>query len=234
MGRRYVDDGGEMLVAFAIATVCLTAPVSGPMVAGYSPIGQYGGHWGVDFSAEVGDTVRAPVSGLVTFAGSVAGTKSVTIQPVPGFKVSVSYLSEIRVSAGGRVDRGRVLGAAGIEGGVPGVHLSTRINGRYTDPKRQLGCETTDITRALRLVTPPQPYPRSRAYRNPGRDVRSDPYRPSTRRGDGSSSGRARSGPLHSGRRPVAKAGPTGQRHRTSVGDGPSCHGERRWISGRR
>ena len=234
MGRRYVDDGGEMLVAFAIATVCLTAPVSGPVVAGYSPIGQYGGHWGVDFSAEVGETVRAPVSGLVTFAGSVAGMKSVTIQPVPGFKVSVSYLSEIRVSAGGRIDRGRVLGAAGIEGGVPGVHLSTRINGRYTDPKRQLGCETTDITRALRLVTPPQPYPRSRAYRNPGRDVRSDPYRPSTRRGDGSSSGRARPGPLHSGRRPMAKAGPTGQRHRTSVGDGPSCHGRRRWISGRR
>ena len=213
MGSRYVDDGGEMFVAIAIATVCLTAPVNGPVVAGYSPIGQYGGHWGVDFSAEAGEAVRAPASGLVTFAGSVAGMKSVTIQPVSGFKVSVSYLSEILVSEGGWINRGLLLGAAGIEHGAPGVHLSTRINGRYTDPERQLGCQKTDITRALRLVTPPQPYPRSRAYRNPGRDVRSNPYRPSTRRGDSSSSGGARPGPLHSGRRPVAKARPTGQRH---------------------
>lgn len=202
-----------MLIAFAIATVCLTAPVAGPIVAGYSPSGQYGGHWGVDFAAEVGEAVYAPVSGMVTFAGSVAGMKSVTIQPVSGFKVSVSYLFEVRVSEGVRIDRGRVLGIAGVEDGVPGVHLSTRINGRYTDPEPQLGCRSTEITRALRLVTPPQPYPRSRANRNLGRNVRSDPHRPSTRRRDSASSSRSRPGPLHSGRRPLAKARSTGQRH---------------------
>lgn len=189
-----------MFVAIAIAAVCLTAPVNGPVIAEYSPIGQYGGHWGIDYSAVLGTPVRAPVSGTVTFAGSVAGMKSVTIQPVPGFKVSLSYLSAIHVTKGDRVERGEVVAVSGIEDGVPGGHLSTRLDGRYTDPVPQMGCRSTDVTRALRLVAPPQPYPRSRANRNSGRDLRSHPYRSSSRGRNGVTSGRARRGVVHSGR----------------------------------
>lgn len=168
-----------MFVAFAIAAVCLSPPVNGPIVAGYAPVGVYGGHWGIDYSAGLDEVVRAPATGRVTFAGSVAGMRTVTVEPVAGLKVSVSYLSAISVETGEWVTRGSPLGLAGAPHGRPGVHLSTRIAGRYVDPETQLGCLETDISRALRLVTPTQPYPRRRAHRNPGRDLRPDPHRPS-------------------------------------------------------
>ena len=197
-----------MLLAFALSAVCLMAPVDGPVVAEYAPVGSYGGHWGIDYAAPVGAPVRAPASGRVTFAGSIAGMRSVTIEPVPGFKVSLSYLSEIEQSSGASVGRGEVIGRSGSPHGVNGVHLSTRIDGEYVDPGTQLGCRDTDITRALRLVTPPGPYARQRAHRDPGRDVRPDPYRPSPRRRDGIVRSRPRPGVVHARWRPVAKKEP--------------------------
>jgi murein DD-endopeptidase MepM/ murein hydrolase activator NlpD len=149
-----------MLAAFAIAAVCLSAPVDGPVVAAFAPVGEYGGHWGLDYSVPVGAEVRAPSSGVVTFAGAVAGMRTITIEPVPGFKVSVSYLSQVGVATGQRVRRGEVIGLAGTPHGSPGAHLSTRIDGRYVDPRPLLGCIDTDISRALRLVTPPTGPPR--------------------------------------------------------------------------
>jgi len=166
-----------MLGIFAIAAMCLVPPVDGPVIESYSPSGRYGGHWGVDYQANLGDPVYAPASGIVTFAGSVAGMQTITIQPVTGFKVSISYLSGIDVSAGRYVRRGLRIGWAGVEDGVPSVHLSTRIGGRYVDPATQMGCRSPEITRALRLVTPPQPYPRRRANRNPRRYLRSHSHR---------------------------------------------------------
>lgn len=189
-----------MIVAFAIAAVCLGPPVDGPVTDGYGPTGQYSGHWGIDYAADVGEDVRAPVSGQVTFAGSVAGMRTVTIEPVPGFKVSVSYLSSVAVATGQQVTRGDTLGRAGAPHGVPGVHMSTRIDGRYVDPAQQMGCLETDITRALRLVTPPTPYARRRANRNPGRDLRPDPHRPSPHRRVRCPSTRSRSSPRDPGR----------------------------------
>lgn len=194
-----------MLGVFAVAAICLVPPVDGPMIDGYSPSGQYGGHWGVDYEATLGDPVDAPASGIVTFAGSVAGMQTITIQPVTGFKVSVSYLSGIDVSAGDYVRRGLRIGRAGVEDGASGVHLSTRIGGRYVDPATQMGCRSTEITRALRLVTPPQPYPRRRANRNPRRDLRSHPYRSSSRRRGRSPSGRSGQDSLHARGEPLAE-----------------------------
>ena len=173
-----------MLVGLVVGAICLVAPVNGPVVGEYSPIGSYGGHWGIDYAVPMGTPVRAPSEGRVTFAGSVAGMRSVTIEPVPGFKVSVSYLSAVRVASGTIVARGEVIGVSGAPHGAEGVHLSTRIDGRYVDPASQLGCRDTDITRALRLKTPPGPYPRRRAHRDLRWDFRSDPHRPSPRRRD--------------------------------------------------
>jgi murein DD-endopeptidase MepM/ murein hydrolase activator NlpD len=149
-----------MFVAFALSLICLTAPVDGTVVAPYAPVGEYAGHWGVDFAAVEGEPVRSPVTGIVTFAGSVAGMRTVTIEPIAGFKVSLSYLGGVEVSGGQRVERGQVVGGAGRPHGSPGVHLSTRIGGRYVDPAPWLRCVATDITRALRLVMTPRPYPR--------------------------------------------------------------------------
>lgn len=194
-----------MLVVLALAAVCLSPPVNGEIVAEYSPTGQYSGHWGVDYSAPPRTSVSAPVRGRVSFAGSVAGMKSVTIQPVAGFKVSLSYLFRVDVHAGDWVGRGERLGLTGYEDGRAVVHMSTRLDNVYVDPAKQMGCRRTDITRALRLVTPPQPYPRRRANRNPRRDIRPNPYRPPSRRRDSDASGRTRSGPLSPRRPAMAK-----------------------------
>lgn len=225
---------GEVFVFLAIAAVCLSPPVNGPVSAGYSPSGQYAGHWGIDYQADVDDPVMAPASGVVTFAGSVAGMRSVTIQPVPGFKVSVSYLSSVAVTAGQKVGRGEVVGAAGSAHDSGGVHLSTRINGRYVDPATQLGCFSTDITRALRLVTPPQPYPRTRANRNPGRDLRSNSHRPSPRRGNGTPPAGVGSGRVHAGRNTLAEDGSSRHGWGGASRDGPSRHRRSGGLRGRR
>lgn len=181
----------DLFSVFLLAAVCISAPVDGPVVAPYAPTGQYSGHWGVDFSVPEGTPARAAADGRVTFAGSVAGMKTVTIEPIDGFKVSVSYLSEILVPRGARVARGQIIGRSGVSHQIHGVHLSTRINDRYVDPMTQLGCTSTDIARALRLVTPPQPYPRTRADRNSRRNFRSDSQRTPPRRRDRAVAGRA-------------------------------------------
>jgi murein DD-endopeptidase MepM/ murein hydrolase activator NlpD len=194
-----------MLAGLVLGAICLVAPVNGPIVGEYAPVGSYAGHWGVDYAVRAGTDVMAPVDGRVTFAGSVAGMRSVTIEPVPGFKVSVSYLSAITVRTGETVRRGQVVGRAGSPHGSDGVHLSTRIDGSYVDPESQLGCRDTDISRALRLVPPPGPYPRSRAHRHPRWELRPDTYRPPPRRGNGDGSSRPRPGGVHARRRPVAE-----------------------------
>ncbi len=92
-----------MIVELAVL-LCLQAPVPGSVVAPFAPAGRYEGHWGIDLAARYGSPVRASGSGVVTFAGSVAGMRSVTIDHGGGLRSSVSYLSEILVEAGTAVD----------------------------------------------------------------------------------------------------------------------------------
>ena len=134
----------------------LTPPVSGETVRRFSPAHR-GGHWGVDLASPWAGTVRAPVSGTVTFAGRVAGRMSVTIAPENRLRVSVSYLSQLWVSAGQWIEVGGVLGRSGTDHGLSAVHLSLRIDGRYVDPEPTLACGTrTDHPWGrLRLVPHP-------------------------------------------------------------------------------
>lgn len=210
-----------MLAALALAAVCLMPPVDGPVAARFEPTGPYSGHFGVDYAVPVGTAVLAPVSGRVTFAGLVAGMRTMTIEPVPGFKVSLSYLETLQVTQGRLVERADPVATAGAPHGRPGVHLSTRSDGRYVDPLDQMGCRGTDITRALRLVTPPRPYPRSRAYRDPRRNLRPDPHRPSPRGGVCTRPAGSRPGALHARRRSLAEAGDPGIAWSPPAGNDP-------------
>ncbi len=196
-----------MLNVLALTAVCLLTPVDGPLIAGYSPAGKYAGHWGVDFARERGGPVRAPIGGVVTFAGSVAGMRTVTIQPSIGVKVSVSYLDVVEVMSGAYVGMGQRIGRSGMAHGTSGVHLSLRFNGRYADPADLL-CEPKDIGHALRLLRPPRPYPRRRANRNSRRDLRSDPHRSPSCRRSGPPPGATGSSPLHASRSPLAEIRP--------------------------
>lgn len=137
---------GALVLFTFLLVVCLTLPpVDGPVVADFAPSDGYAGHWGVDLAARPGSEVRAPDSGTVTFAGRVAGMRSVTIRLADELRVSLSYLSSIEVEVGERVPAGMIVGRSGLAHGEPAVHLSTRIGGTYVDPMAYLRCRSGTI-----------------------------------------------------------------------------------------
>lgn len=203
--------------------ICLSMPVSGQIVNGYEPDGRYAGHWGVDIAVPVGTSVQAPLAGSVVFAGSVAGTMTVTIE-TEGMKVSLSYLSSISVSGGDHVAVGSTVGASGIDHGVPAVHMSVRVGGEYVDPALFLRCRFGPISDGLRLV----PYPVGSENRNSRRHVRSAPPRPSPHGRSRLPSTSVGFGSLRSGRISLAEGGALGLVARGSHGDdGTGCGGGR-------
>lgn len=135
--------------------VGLSAPVPGPVVAPFAPIGAYAGHWGVDLAAPEGTTVRAAAAGTVTFAGVVAGNTTVTVDHGGGLKTSASYLGRLLVGRGAWVGRGTPIGESGVHDDRPALHFSMRIDGSYVDPAMFLGCRPAVPAPGLRLVPLP-------------------------------------------------------------------------------
>ena len=129
----------------------LWMPVTGAVIRGFDVrAGPFGpGHRGIDISAPVGATVRAPAAGRIGFAGPVAGTTWVSLVVVPGVRVTLGPLLD-PVTAGrvpsraplGRVGPGHRAGSGA--GAVPSqragpgmgatLHLSVRVDGVYVDP----------------------------------------------------------------------------------------------------
>ncbi len=149
-----------MLVAAAIASASfcpvISPPADGPVVAPFAPIGRYAGHWGIDYAAPPGTGVHAPASGIVSFAGSVAGRLSVSIDHGRGIVTTVTYLSAVSTSRGVWVDRGDVIASSGRAHDLAAVHLSARIAGVYVDPGMLFRCQMGDISDALWLTTVPE------------------------------------------------------------------------------
>ena len=109
--------------------------------------GPYGaGNFGLEYATLPGDPVLAIGSGIVSFAGSVAGRLAVTVQHPDGRRSSLTGLSSVAVQAGELVVQGQFLGRA-----LRGLHLGLRERDRYVDPALFLGM----IQRRARLM--PQP-----------------------------------------------------------------------------
>lgn len=155
-GVRRSREGGLFLLIAALLfpSPCpeVVTPVSGPVVEEFAPIGEYAGHWGVDFAALPGTPVGAVAGGTVTFAGPVAGRLSVSVDHGRGFVTTLSYLSSVDVRKGQPVAAGEVVGVSGRAHGTDSVHLSLRIDGEYTDPLVLFSCQVGSISDALRLV----------------------------------------------------------------------------------
>lgn len=135
-----------------------------PLPSGYTTAARFGQvgvwaryHTGFDFAAPVGTSVRSPDAGVVTTAGSGAGSDwagtYVTIRHGDKTTSLYAHLSSVRVAAGDRVRAGQEIGAVGLTGRTFGPHLHFEIY--------PAGVKPTDILRAI----DPEPWLRSRGLR---------------------------------------------------------------------
>jgi murein DD-endopeptidase MepM/ murein hydrolase activator NlpD len=143
--------------AILLYSLCPPAepPLPGPVVRAFAPVGSFEGHWGVDLAGPAGSPVQVVAPGRVSFAGSVAGRLTVTVNHGGGVRTSYSYLSGLNVGSGALVGEGDVVGLSGEDRGVEGVHLSLRVGERYLDPMRWLSCRLGDPGSGTRLVSSP-------------------------------------------------------------------------------
>ena len=107
-----------------------------------APSSPYGpGHRGLDYAVAGGTRVRAAGAGVVSWAGSVAGNLTVTIDHGGGLESTYSILASIEVQRGEVVDEGRFIGSVGHdhESGSGGLHFGVKLNDAYVDPLDYLG-----------------------------------------------------------------------------------------------
>ncbi|MDH4571461.1 peptidase M23 [Salinicola acroporae] len=86
-------------------------------------------HSGMDIAAAEGTPVKAPASGVITFADDLYLTGG-TVLLDHGYGISSNFLhlSRIDVKVGDRVEQGDVIGAVGATGRATGPHLHWGMN----------------------------------------------------------------------------------------------------------
>ncbi|HET9034364.1 MAG TPA: M23 family metallopeptidase [Dokdonella sp.] len=87
-------------------------------------------HSGMDIAAATGTPVKAPASGIVSFADAdlylTGGT--IVIDHGFGFSSNFLHLSRLDVNVGDRVEQGQIIGAVGSTGRATGPHLHWGMN----------------------------------------------------------------------------------------------------------
>ncbi|HEV7758757.1 MAG TPA: peptidoglycan DD-metalloendopeptidase family protein, partial [Acidimicrobiales bacterium] len=116
----------------------MVAPVTDGFRAPPHPYGP--GNRGIEYDTKPGDPVLASADGQVVFAGSVAGSRHVTVLHADGVRTSYSYLDEIRVAVGQRVRQGDQVGVAGER-----FHFGARLGDAYFDPASLFGTTTVEV-----------------------------------------------------------------------------------------
>lgn len=125
-------------------------PVDGPVTRFFvRPAERWSpGHRGVDLAAEPGTAVRSPVTGVVEFAGPVAGRTVLTVVRADGLRSSLEPLAEVAevgtaVAAGDPVGVVAPAPSPGASAGPTGaghcgstscLHWGVRRDGEYVDP----------------------------------------------------------------------------------------------------
>jgi murein DD-endopeptidase MepM/ murein hydrolase activator NlpD len=142
----------------ARATGSWTWPVTGAVIRGFDPpASPYGsGHRGIDIAAPVGTIVRAPATGVITFAGNVGGHLFVTIDHGGGLLSTCSFLSALLAHKGDLVAQGQGIALSGpghVGDAISNVHLGVRLNGGYVDPLDYLSpASVVDLIRLAPIV----------------------------------------------------------------------------------
>lgn len=106
-------------------------PVDAAVVDPFRPPDRpYGpGNRGLEYGTAPGTAVAATAAGTVTFAGTVAGSRHVTVLHADGVRTSYSFLARVEVVVGQRVTQGQVLGTTAGR-----LHLGARYGDAYFDP----------------------------------------------------------------------------------------------------
>lgn len=99
------------------------------------------GHRGIDLAAAVGESIRAPADGVVSFAGSVAGRPVLVVAHAGGLRSTFEPVLA-GVAVGQQVSRGSVVGSLdGTPGHCPAracVHWGVLRGEVYLDPLAML------------------------------------------------------------------------------------------------
>jgi murein DD-endopeptidase MepM/ murein hydrolase activator NlpD len=87
-------------------------------------------HMGLDMAVPVGTPVHAPAAGIVSFAAADLILTGGTVLIDHGFGLTSSFLhmSRLDVKVGDRIERGQVIGAAGMSGRATGPHVHWGFN----------------------------------------------------------------------------------------------------------
>lgn len=113
-----------------------------PVLRGFDPpeYDWLAGHRGVDLDIPIGAPIAAAGAGTVHFAGSVAGTPTISIEHDDGIRTTYQPVFA-RVSAGDQVAIGETIGTlAPPVDGDPGLHWGARVGPKtYINPLDLLG-----------------------------------------------------------------------------------------------
>ncbi len=106
-------------------------PVHGEVIDFFrAPPTPYGpGNRGLEFGVVAGNPITAVASGVVSFAGPVAGTFHIVIDHADGLRSGYSHLSNMVVDSGDLVVAGQTLGSSSGQ-----FHLSARLAVDYAGP----------------------------------------------------------------------------------------------------
>ncbi len=140
-----VSGSGSPVVGPALASTAGPAfgtyrwPVRGPVIRGFEPPPDpySAGHRGIDIAVPFGTDVHAAQSGVVAFAGWVAGSLFISIDHPDGVRTTYSWLSAVAVRRGDPVTVGQVVGSTGHghpDVATPHLHFGARVGSTYIDP----------------------------------------------------------------------------------------------------
>lgn len=96
-------------------------------------------HHGLDYLSNIGEEVRAPGNGIVTFIGTKGGYgKVVRINHGYGYETLYAHLSKYKVKKGQKIKRGEIIAITGNSGSLstgPHLHYEVRHKGVTLNPR---------------------------------------------------------------------------------------------------
>lgn len=120
----------------ALAMPCWQPPVVGRVIEPFrAPACPYcAGNRGLDYRVGPNTSVRAVAAGVVSWAGTVAGTRYVVVRHGNGWRTTYGRLASTALGTGDRVATGSLIGSASTR-----FYFGLRIGEEYRDPAPHLG-----------------------------------------------------------------------------------------------